>query len=204
MGRTVYWMNVSIDGYIERAAGEHADEDGPSWVRIDQQLHEHFNEQADGLALLVEGRVVYEMMESYWPTAATDASAPAYLQEFGRIWAGMPKVLVSRTRESAGHNTRVVGGDDAIHQLAELRAATDGAVGVGGATLATALLHAGLLDEWLLYVHPAVLGAGRPLFDDLSQPLQCDLLESSDFPSGVTMRRYAVRGASPPSSRRSP
>ena len=198
MGRTVYWMNVSIDGYIERAAGEHgADgvEAAPGWVRIDEQLHEHFNQQARGLALMVEGRVVYEMMESAWPAAASDDSLPGFLQEFGRIWTAAPKVLVSRTRTSAGHNTRVVGGDDVIEQLAAIRADTDGAIGVGGATLATALLQAGLLDELLLYVHPAVLGAGRPLFDDLSEPLLCDLLDTADFANGVAMRRYAVQGA---------
>jgi dihydrofolate reductase len=198
MGRTVYWMNVSIDGYIEGAAGEHgADgvEAAPEWTRIDERLHQHFNQQARGLALMVEGRVVYEMMESAWPAAATDNSLPRYLQEFGRTWTAMPKVLVSRTRTSAGHNTRVVGGDDAIDQLAAIRAATDGTIGVGGATLATGLLHAGLLDELLLYVHPALLGSGRPLFDDLAEPLQCDLVESADFPIGVTMRRYAVRAA---------
>ena len=178
MGRTVYWMNVSIDGYIERAAGEHGAEGveaAPGWVRIDEQLHEHFNQQARGLALLVEGRVVYEMMESAWPAAATDDSLPGFLQEFGE--------------------RRVFGGDDVIEQLAAIRADTDGAIGVGGATLATALLQAGLLDELLLYVHPAVLGAGRPLFDDLSEPLLCDLLDTADFANGVAMRRYAVQGA---------
>jgi len=150
-------MNVSIDGYIERAAGEHgADglEAAPGWSRIDQQLHEHFNQQARGLALKVEGRVVYEMMESAWPAAATDDSLPGFLQEFGRIWTAAPKVLVSRTRTSAGHNTRVVGGDNAIEQLAEIRADTDGAIGVGGATLATALLQAGLLDELCVTLAP--------------------------------------------------
>lgn len=192
MGRTVYWMNVSIDGYIERTAGEHTD-DGPAWARIDEELHAHFNEQASGHALMVEGRVVYEMMESYWPAAATDTSLPAYEQDFGRIWTDIPKVLVSRTRTSADHNTRVVGGDDAIEQLAAIRSETDGAIAVGGATLATALLRAGLLDELLLYVHPAVLGSGRPLFDDLAEPLLCDLIESADFAHGVTMRRYALR-----------
>src|SRR4051812_22544907 len=125
MGRTVYWMNVSIDGYIERVAGEHAT-DAPAWVRIDEDLHEHFNEQARGLALMVEGRVVYEMMESAWPAAAIDDSLPRCLQEFGRIWTDMPKILVSRTRATAGHNTRVVGGDDAIQQLAAVRDDTDG------------------------------------------------------------------------------
>jgi len=192
MGRTVYWMNVSIDGYIEAGASDHVG-DGPAWVRIDEELYASFNQQLRDLALMVEGRVVYEMMEAAWPTAGDDESLPGYRREFGRIWTSMPKALVSRTRTSADHNTVVIGGDDAIEQLAAIRADTEGAIGVGGATLATALLRAGLLDELLLYVHPAVLGSGRPLFDDLAEPLLCDLIESTDFRNGVALRRYAVR-----------
>jgi dihydrofolate reductase len=197
MGRMTYWMNVSIDGYIERAAGEHAVdhvEDAPPWLRIEQKLHEHFNEQARGLSLMVEGRIVYEMMESFWPAAATDPSLPEYLREFGRIWTAAPKVLVSRTRTSADHNTRIVGGADAITQLAAIRDETDGTIGVGGATLATQLLQHGLLDELLLYTHPAILGSGRPLFDEVTEQLDCDLLEHATFENGVALNRYQIRG----------
>ena len=111
---------------------------------------------------MVEGRVVYEMMESAWPAAATDDSLPGFLQEFGRIWTAAPQGARLAHENQPGHNTGVVGGDNAIEQLAEIRADL-GAIGVGGATLATALLQAGLLDELLLYVHPAVQGAGRPV-----------------------------------------
>jgi dihydrofolate reductase len=193
LGRTVYWMNVSIDGFIEAAAGEHETEVHP-WARIDERLYESFNQQLGDLALLIEGRVVYEMMEAAWPRAADDESLPGYMREFGRIWTTMPKAVVSRTRTSADHNTVVIGGGDAIEQLAAIRADTGGAIGVGGATLATALLRAGLLDELLLYVHPAILGSGRPLFDELAGPLLCDLMESTDFPNGVGLRRYSIRG----------
>jgi dihydrofolate reductase len=102
-------------------------------------------------------------------------------------------VLVSRTRSSADHNTRVIGGDDAIEQLAALREDTDGLIGVGAATLATQLLRAGLLDELLLFVHPSILGFGRPLFDDYDRPVDLDLLEQRTFERDVTMQRYAIR-----------
>ena len=78
---------------------------------------------------------------------------------------------------------------------AELRRTGDGDIGVGGATLATALLRAHLLDELLLFTHPVLLGTGRPLFDGLDEPLQLDLFEQRSFASGVTMHRYAMRGA---------
>ena len=193
MGRFVYWMNVSLDLRIEQVPGDNG---AGEWLRIDEELHREFNARARGLALMVQGRVVYETMEEYWPRAPEDASLPDFLREYGEIWTAAPKVLVSRTRHSAGHHTRIIGGDDAIEQLAVLRAETDGAIGVGGANLATQLLRAGLLDELLLFTHPAILGFGRPLFDDYDVPLELDLLEHRSFKSGVTMHRYAVRDES--------
>ncbi|WP_433796464.1 dihydrofolate reductase family protein [Actinoplanes sp. CA-252034] len=192
-GRFVYWMNVSLDLRIEHAVDEQG---GGSWMRIGESLHHEFNARARALSLMVQGRTVYETMEGFWPAARDDASLPGYLREYGEIWTSMPKVLVSRTRTSAGHNTRVIGGDDTIGALAELRAQSEGDIGVGGATLATALLRAGLLDELLLFTHPVILGTGRPLFDGHDGPLELDLIEQAGFDEGVTLHRYAVRKAS--------
>lgn len=190
--RFVYWMNVSLDLLIERPHGEQGAGD---WLRIDEQLHRELSERAGRLSMMVQGRVMYDVMDPFWPDASTDESLPGYLREFGGIWTDKPKVLVSRTRRTASHNTTILGGADTLDRLAELRRTGDGDIGVGGATLATALLRGHLLDELLLFTHPVVLGAGRPLFDGLEEPLQLDLLEQRSFASGVTMHRYAARGA---------
>ncbi len=191
MGRTVYWMNVSIDLRIEHRSAENG---GGSWMRISDALHAEFNDRARRLALSVEGRVIYETMESFWPAARDDESLSEVLREYGHIWTDAPKVLVSRTRTDASHNTRVIGGDgNAIQELARLREETDGDIGVGGATIATQLLEHGLLDELLLFTHPVVLGSGRPLFDELAAPLECDLLEQQQYDDGVVLHRWAVR-----------
>lgn len=197
MGRFVYSMNVSLDLRIEQVPGDNG---AGEWLRIDEELHREANALARALALMVHGRVIYETMEEYWPRAREDASLPDYMREYGEIWTAKPKVLVSRTRVSADHNTRIIGGDDAIEQLTALRAQTDGTISVGGAALATQLLRAGLLDELLLWTHPAILGFGRPLFDDYDVPIELDLLEQRSFESGVTVHRYAVRYAKEASS----
>jgi dihydrofolate reductase len=189
MGRFVYSMNVSLDLKIEQVSGDNG---AGEWMRIDEELHREFNARARAVAMIVHGRVFYEVMEDFWPTAHQDPTLPDFLHEYGEIWTMMPKVLVSRTRDNAAHNTRVIGGDDAIEQLAALRAETDGDIGVGGAMLATQLLRAGLLDELLLTTHPAILGFGRPLFDDDERPIDLELLEQRSFASGVTMHRYAI------------
>jgi dihydrofolate reductase len=183
-------MNVSLDLRIEQVPGDNG---AGEWLRIGEELHREFNARARALALMVEGRIIYETMEEYWPRAREDTSLPDVMREYGEIWTAKPKVLVSRTRRSADHNTRIIGGDDAIEQLAALRARTDGTIGVGGAALATQLLRAELLDELLLYTHPAILGFGRPLFDDYDVPIELDLLEQRSFEQGVTMHRYAIR-----------
>jgi dihydrofolate reductase len=193
MGRFLYWMNVSLDLRIEQVPGDNG---AGEWLRIDEELHREFNARARSLAGMVQGRIIYETMEEYWPRAREDASLPDFLREYGEIWTSAPKVLVSRTRHRAEHGTRVVGGDDAIEQLAALRAETDGTLGVGGATLATQLLRAGLLDELLLFTHPAILGFGRPLFDNWDMPIELDLLEHRSFTQGVTMHHYTLREAS--------
>ena len=189
MGRMVYWMNVSLDLLIEAEGGDRGAGD---WLRIDAEVHAAYNALARDLALMVEGRVVYEVMEAFWPAAATDPTMAPYLQEYGRIWTQMPKVLVSQSRKNAEHNTRVIGGADAIDQLAAIRAGTDGTIGVGGATLATALLEHELLDELLLFVHPTILGRGRRLFDRVDGRIPCDLREHRVFANGVAMHRYDI------------
>jgi len=193
MGRFMYWMNVSLDLRIEQVPGDNGAGD---WLRIDEELHREFNARARELTGMVQGRVMYETMEEYWPRAREDASLPDFMREYGEIWTSAPKVLVSRTRHSADHNTRIIGGDDAIEQLAALKGETDGTLGVGGAALATQLLRKGLLDELLLFTHPAILGFGRPLFDDWDMPIDLDLIEQRSFTQGVTMHHYAIRATS--------
>ncbi|MEU7798872.1 dihydrofolate reductase family protein [Micromonospora arborensis] len=190
-GRFVYWMNVSVDLKIEQVTGE---EGSGSWLRIGEPLHREFNARARALTSMIQGRTIYETMEGFWPAARHDETLPDYLREYGEIWTSKPKFLVSRTRTDATHNTRVIGRDgDAIEQLARLRDESDGDIGVGGATLATHLLHAGLLDQLLLFTHPVILGRGRPLFDGHDTAAELDLLEQRSFDEGVTLHRYAVR-----------
>ncbi|WP_255572582.1 dihydrofolate reductase family protein [Leucobacter tenebrionis] len=181
-------MNVSIDLRIEQVPGDNG---AGEWLRIDEELHRAANEFARDVSAIVHGRVFYETMEEFWPHSASDPSLPDFLREYGEIWKEKPKILVSRTRTSAEYSTRIIG-DDAIQRLAEFRAATDGRIGVGGASLATQLLRAGLLDELLLWTHPAYLGFGRTLFDDYDRPFDLELLDEARFASGVTMRHYSI------------
>src|SRR4029453_19248617 len=111
MGRFVYFMNVSLDLRIEQVPGDNG---AGEWLRLTEELHREFNALAREVAVMVQGRVIYEVMEEYQPRARDDVSLPDVLREYGEIWVAKRKVLVSRTRSSADYNTRIIGGDDAI------------------------------------------------------------------------------------------
>ena len=187
--RFVYWMNVSLDLFIEQA---HDEQGGGDWMSIGDELHEEFNARAEALTMMVQGRKVFETMESFWPAARENTEFPQVYRDYGHIWTDKPKILVSRSRTEAPYNTTVFGGDDAIERLGELRASSSGDIGVGGADVATQLLAAGLLDEVLLFTHPVILGSGRPLFDEMTSPVRLELLEQATYAGGVTMHRYAI------------
>src|SRR3954469_9571824 len=102
MGRIVMPVSVSIDGFHEDADG------GLSWQIIDEELHEHFNSELARMSAFLDGRVSYELMARYWPTADQDPSAARPLRQFAGIWRDMPKIVYSRTLAEAGWNSTIV------------------------------------------------------------------------------------------------
>ena len=188
MGKLIYSLNVSLDGFVESVDGS------LDWAVVDDELHTWFNGQARVLDASLYGRRMYEVMSSYWPTAESDPAATEPMLDFARIWDALPKIVFSTTLESVGPNSRLVAGDVA-ERLAELRSEIHGDLDVGGPTLASAFIERGLVDEYRLIVHPVILGSGTPLFPALRDPLGLRLLETRTFGSGVVFLRYgAVHG----------
>ena len=95
-------MSLSLDGFIE-GPGRELD-----WHMVDDELHSHFNEQLSAMGAFLNGRVTYELMAGFWPTADTDPSSTGPMVEFARLWRDMPKIVFSRTLDRADWNTTVV------------------------------------------------------------------------------------------------
>ena len=132
---------------------------------------------------------MYELMTGYWPTAERDPDATPATLEFAKIWQAIPMVVFSRTLESVAHGARLVR-DDAVAEVARLKADADFDMDVGGPTLAGSLIAAGLVDEYRLYVHPVVLGAGTRFFPPLEQRADLELIETRTYGSGVVLLSY--------------
>ncbi|MFI5227269.1 MAG: dihydrofolate reductase family protein [Candidatus Limnocylindrales bacterium] len=185
MGKLIYLLNVSLDGFVETL--DHR----LDWTVVDEELHSWFNDQTRGLDATLYGRRLYEVMAAYWPTAEADPAATETELGFARLWLAMPKIVFSTTLDSVDWNSRLVAGD-AGERLAELRSEFPGDLGVGGPTLAAQFIDRRLIDEYRLVVHPVILGSGTPFFPGLRRPVGLRLVETRAFRSGVVYLRYGT------------
>jgi dihydrofolate reductase len=189
MRKIILMMSVSLDGFFE---GPDHDLD---WHMVDDELHRHFNEQLSVMGAFLDGRVTYELMVGYWPTADRDPSSSGPTAEFAAIWRDMPKIVYSRTLERADWNAAVVR-DVVLDEILKLKAQPGGDLVLGGADLAATFMRLDLIDEYRLYVHPVVVGRGRPLFPTSDAKISLQLAETRAFGNGVVLLRYQ-RAATP-------
>ncbi|WP_329182417.1 dihydrofolate reductase family protein [Streptomyces sp. NBC_01477] len=184
MRKVVLMMSVSLDGFMEGPQRE------IDWHLVDDELHDYFNAHLREMGAFLDGRVTYELMAEYWPTADEDPSSPGPVREFARIWREMPKIVYSRTLERAEWNATVVR-EVVPAEVEALKAGPGGDLALGGADLAAAFAAHDLIDEYLIYVHPVLLGAGKRLFPAAADRTGLRLVESRAFGNGVVLLRYA-------------
>jgi dihydrofolate reductase len=170
MAKLVFGMNQSLDGYVDHM------EFSPS-----PALFRHFIEQVRGLAGSVYGRRMYDVMR-YWDEDLTQWNAEE--RDFAAAWRRQPKWVVSRSLKSVGPNATLLG-DDFEAAIRGLKAQLAGEIEVAGPGLAQSLTDLGLIDEYRLYLHPVVLGHGKPFFAGPRPPLR---LVTSDRIDADVMR----------------
>lgn len=188
MRKLVFTTSLSLDGYIEAAAGD------PSWVFPDEELHRHFNDLEQGIDTHLYGRRMYELMVAYWPTADENPSAPPYEIDYARIWKAVPKVVFSSSLATVDWNSRLVR-EDARAEVARLKRQSGKNISVGGLTLASDLAEAGLIDEYRLYYVPILLGSGKTAFSELGRRVHLQPIETRTFRSGTVLLRCSPASA---------
>ena len=183
MRKVALMMSISLDGFIAGPAGE------LDWHLVDDELHRHFNEVLAGTGALLSGRVMYELMAGFWPTADADPASTPPMVEFAGIWREKPKIVYSRTLQQAGWNTTIVR-DVVVEDVMALKAQPGGDLTLGGADIAAAFMRHDLIDEYRLYVHPVVVGRGKPLFQPSDAKFDLRLAGTRTFGNGVVLLRY--------------
>ena len=176
MARLVFGINQSLDGYVDHVAF------APS-----RALFRYFIEQTAAQTGCVYGRHMYEVMR-YWDDDLPDWDAEELA--YAAAWRNLPKWVVSRSLTSVGPNATLVA-DEIERVIADLKDTRDGEIEVAGPSLANSLSQLGLIDEFRIYLHPVVLGHGKPFFAGPRPPLR--LMASEQMGDDVIRLTYVPR-----------
>jgi dihydrofolate reductase len=183
VGNIVLMMSVSADGFIE----------GPDrdigWHRVDDELHRDLNEVLAEMGAFLSGRVTYELMAGFWPTANSDPASTPPMVEFAGIWRDTPKVVYSRTLERAGWNTTIVREVDPA-KVRRLACRDRRRPRPERGDLAAAFRRHDLIDEYRILVHPVAIGRGKPLFEPVDTRTDLRLVATRTFGNEVVLLHH--------------
>ena len=189
MKKIVLSLHTTVDGFLAGPNGE------MNWIKLDEELFDvvgSFTKEAD---TALYGRVTYEMMESYWPTAADKPNASKHDREHSSWYRKVKKVVLSKTmKDEQNGNTKVIG-DNVATEIGRLKQSEGGSILMfGSARAAHSLMEHKLIDEYWLFVNPILLGKGIPVFSDIKEKVNLELIETISLKCGVIALHYRVAG----------
>ena len=188
MRNIISLAHMSLDGFLAGPGGN------MDFVVFNDELADHTYPLIDTVDLALYGRITYELMQSYWPTAADAPDAGAHTKSHARWYKSVKKIVASRTLPASKDPNVHVVGDDIVGALrAEKQKASRDIMIFGSPTLTRALGAADLVDEWRLTLQPVILGGGLPLFDKRETRTKLELRSSKTFRSGVIAAHYATK-----------
>ena len=191
MRKIVSFVHVSLDGFVASTAEGPA---GLAWISISPDLFEYVEQRIRQTDTALYGRTTYQMMESYWPTAADKPDASPHDHEHSRWYKSARKVVLSKTLSEKSHvNTQIIS-SNLSDEINKLKHSSGSEILMFGSPSAThALMAENLIDEYWLFVNPILLGKGIPLFKNIKDKTALMLVNSKIFPSGVVSLQYEVK-----------
>jgi len=190
MRKIISFMHISLDGFVAGPKGE------IDWVKVDQEIFDYVGKRISEGDTALYGRVTFQMMESYWPTAGDKPAATRHDIEHARWYKNVHKVVLSKTmKEADSSNTKIIS-DNLQDHLNEIKQSRNGnskdILLFGSPTASHSLMQLNLIDGYWLFVNPIILGQGIPLFTDIKDKIKLNLLNTHQFTSGVTELNYTV------------
>lgn len=178
---------MSLDGFVAGLNGE------LNWVKVDEEIFNYVGKRISKGDTALYGRVTYEMMENYWPTAGDKPNASSHDIEHSKWYKQVHKVVLSKTlKDSKTTGTKIIC-DNVLEKVNEIKQTEGEDVLLFGSPAAThSLTKLNLIDGYWLFVNPIILGEGIPLFADIKDKIKLKLLTTRQFTSGVTELSYTV------------
>ena len=180
-------MHISLDGFVAGPNGE------MDWIKVDEEIFDHISKRIGEGDTALYGRVTFQMMENYWPTAADKPTASKHDIEHSKWYEKIHKIVLSKTlKEEDFTNTKIIQ-DNLLERINEIKQQGNNEILLFGSPTAThSLIQLNLIDGYWLFVNPIILGKGIPLFVDIKDKIKLKLLTTRQFTSGVTELNYIV------------
>jgi dihydrofolate reductase len=180
MSKLVYAINVTLDGFANHEAAV-----------ADDQLHDFYTALLRSADAVLWGRVIYELLASYWPTAPDNPASTRSEIAFANVINRIPKYVFSKTLEKVDwENAQLVKGD-AVEEVLKLKSKPGKDLLIGGLSFTSTFVDLGLIDEYWLLIQPVFAGKGKPLFKGLHQRVPLKLIDTQTFHSGVVALHFS-------------
>ncbi len=193
MGKLVYVMNTSLDGYVEDSAGKF------EWTTPDEEVFLAISDIVRAAGTYLYGRRMYETMVCWDSSAAFERATgqpldgqPAPTRDFAKMWQAADKIVYSQTLERVATARTQLRSKFDTQEIGNLKSQTNRDITIGGPHLAAAAIRADLIDEYNLFVVPIVVGKGKSMFSN-EVSMSLDFLDERHYKSGVVRLRYRRR-----------
>ncbi len=181
MSKIILFNMMSIDGFFE-GTGQRID-----WHNVDADFNDFAIEQLNDAAVLLFGRITYELMANYWPSADALANDPVVAGKMNSI----PKIVFSKTLSKADWNNTLVAKENIEEVCKKLKQEYEKNIFIfGSADLASSFINLKLIDEYRLIINPVILGQGNPLFKLRANQLNLRFISARVFSSGNVLLFY--------------
>lgn len=170
---------MSLDGFCDHTA-----------MDADDEIHEHYNELLRNAGALIYGRKTYQLMENHWPSIVKNPTGNKPMDDFAILIDNIPKIVYSRTLKNVVWRNTELKNEIFKEDIIQLKQQAGKDIFVGSPGLIVALTQLDLIDEYQLAIHPTIVGNGLPLFKNITERVNLNLLQTKTFGCGVIVLYY--------------
>ncbi|HEX6845920.1 MAG TPA: dihydrofolate reductase family protein [Chitinophagaceae bacterium] len=181
MRKLVGALNMTLDGFCDHTA-----------LIADDEIHQHYTELLNNAGTVLYGRITYHLME-YWRTVLENPTGNKSFDDFAVAIDKIPKIVFSHTLQQVDWKTARLATKDLKEEVSELKQQAGKDILVGSRSLIVSLLNLNVIDEFQLLIQPIIAGKGLPLFGNISDRIELQLLKSNTFNSSGSTLLYMSR-----------
>jgi len=179
MRKVIFAVNITITG-----SADHTD------VIADDELHDFYTDLLNDVDLVLFGRKTYQLLESFWPNAQTDARSTKSMLRFADKINSLHKIVLSKTLTKVCWNNSEVLKGNLREKILALKRQKGKNISIGGLSVATELTKLGLIDDYWFLVQPIFSVYNKQIFDGLNKVAKLKLVDTKTFNSGVVVLHY--------------